>query len=87
MMPEACDEVEYLRSLLHMREEIDRLKRERQADFLELGISLVQDRLQPLPIRLTLFRRPTAEQYQRLLALAAEIERNPVPTNKDSEDG
>jgi hypothetical protein len=62
--------------LCELRAENDRLNAEREAEWLALGSSLLNDDEGPLPIRVTLNTRPTKEQWRRMIDLCLEIENN-----------
>ena len=62
--------------LCEMREENDRLEKKREAEWLELGTTLMGDDEGPLPIRITLNTRPTKSQWRRMIDLCIEIENN-----------
>lgn len=63
--------------LCEMQREIDRLDDERKAQALEAGLTLTDDRQHPLPILVRFYRRPSKEQWRKLLDLMIEVQDNP----------
>ena len=66
----------YYKQLCDMQAEIDRIDAERKVQHLEAGLTLTDDRMGDLPIVVRFYRRPTQEQWRKLLDLMIEVQGN-----------
>jgi len=57
-----------------MRDELDQLRSKHEDAMMDLGGTYMTDILGPLPIKVTLYTRPTPEQWRRLIDLCLEID-------------